>query len=252
MASTRSRASEICSPSVPAEAVPDTPVGARYLPYTSRNASDHSPVVTPAFAASIEAGMTFAPSWAAFLSASRAFVTPALSRVPRNRSRRSIWSACCSEVTFTMWKSPSPTRGDGSVCVSAFTPRILMSPDSMPRTRRACDATSCSFMYSMASTEPPLSENGVVFVPRCFFDLFGLGLDDLRALEDVFVLEEIGFVGEDLLRAPRPLLVPGAGKAKGFVPRRELDGARSRVTRERHAQGLEQDAVRRCSRAAKR
>ena len=42
-----------------------TPVGARYSPKASRSAAPHSPVVTPAFAAAIDAGMMLRPSRAA-------------------------------------------------------------------------------------------------------------------------------------------------------------------------------------------
>ena len=37
-----------------------------------------------------------------------------------------------------------------------------------------------------------------------------LRFDDLAPLEEVGILQKVGFVGEDLLRAKRPLLVPGA------------------------------------------
>ena len=45
----------------------------------------------------------------------------------------------------------------------------------------------------------------------------------LRALEDVGVLEQVGLVGEDLLDAQAPLLVPGARQAERLVPGRQLD-----------------------------
>ena len=49
-----------------------TPVGARYSPNTSRRHWPHSPVVTPAWAQAIEAGMTLRPSLAAALSSASA------------------------------------------------------------------------------------------------------------------------------------------------------------------------------------
>ena len=52
-----------------------TPVGARNSPNTSRNAADHSPVVPPAFASSIDGYMMFVPSTAAACSAERAAST---------------------------------------------------------------------------------------------------------------------------------------------------------------------------------
>ena len=53
--------------------------------------------------------------------------------------------------------------------------------------------------------------------------LGGLGLDHRGAVEDVVVLEQVGLVGEHLLDAQRPLLVPRAGQAERLVPRRQLD-----------------------------
>jgi hypothetical protein len=47
-------------------------------------------------------------------------------------------------------------------------------------------------------------------------------LDDVRAVEDVRVLEQVGLVGEDLLCAQRELLIPRPGQAEGLVPGRQL------------------------------
>ena len=52
-----------------------TPVGARYSPNTARSASVHSPVVTPALAQAIEAGMTLRSSFAAAASSASAAST---------------------------------------------------------------------------------------------------------------------------------------------------------------------------------
>ena len=68
-----------------------TPVGARYSPNTTRSASVHSPVVTPALAQSIEAGMTLRSSLVAATSSARAAFTAAPSRVARQAFSRSIW-----------------------------------------------------------------------------------------------------------------------------------------------------------------
>ncbi len=68
-----------------------------------------------------------------------------------------------------------------------------------------------------------------------------LGLDDVRAVEDVVVLEQVGLVGQHLLQPQRPLLVPGPGQAERLVPGGELDGAGAGVLAERHAQHLEHD-----------
>ena len=68
-------------------------------------------------------------------------------------------------------------------------------------------------------------------------------LHDLRALEDVGVLEQVGLVGEHLLDAQRPLLVPRAREAERLVPGRQLDRAGARVAAERHGERLEHDAL---------
>ena len=66
---------------------------------------------------------------------------------------------------------------------------------------------------------------------------------DLRALEDVGVLEQVGLVGEHLLDAQRPLLVPRPRQAERLVPGRQLDRARAGVAAERHGERLEHDAL---------
>ena len=70
-----------------------------------------------------------------------------------------------------------------------------------------------------------------------------LRLDDLRTVEDVVVLEEIGLVGQHLLDAQGPLLVPGRRQAERLIPARQLHGPGPRALRERHAEHLEHDAL---------
>ena len=70
-----------------------------------------------------------------------------------------------------------------------------------------------------------------------------LGLDDLGALEDVAVLEQVRLEGEDLLDAQRPLLVPGPGQPERLVPRRELDRPRPGVFGQRDPEHLEDDPL---------
>ena len=70
-----------------------------------------------------------------------------------------------------------------------------------------------------------------------------LRANDLRSLEDVGVFEQVGLVGQDLLHADRPLLVPGPRQAERLVPGRQLHGAGARIARQRHRQHLDQDAV---------
>ncbi len=73
--------------------------------------------------------------------------------------------------------------------------------------------------------------------------LLDLGLDDDRPLEEVRVLEQVGLVGEHLLDAQRPLLVPGPGQAEGLVPRRQLHRAGPRVLAQGDREHLEDDPL---------
>ena len=68
-------------------------------------------------------------------------------------------------------------------------------------------------------------------------------LHHLRALEDVRVLEQVGLVGEDLLEAQRPLLIPRPRQPERLVPGRELERARSCAAAERHRERLQRDPV---------
>ena len=87
------------------------------------------------------------------------------------------------------------------------------------------------------------------FLDRCEFGLgFFLQRRDLPrdldgAVEDVAVLEQIRLVGDDLLHAQRPLLIPRARQAERLVPGRQLHGARARIFRQRHGQHFDQDAI---------
>ena len=93
-----------------------TPVGARYSPNTERRVSVHSPVVMPACAQTIEAGMMLRSSLAAAASSSRAFFTAALSREARHACRRSICPRSTEASTVRM--APSPVdSGEGSASV---------------------------------------------------------------------------------------------------------------------------------------
>ena len=79
--------------------------------------------------------------------------------------------------------------------------------------------------------------------PGRLHQLGRLGLDDVRALEDVVVLEQVGLEGQHLLHPQRPLLVPRAGQAEGLVPSRQLQGPGPCVLRQRDAELLEHDAL---------
>ncbi len=81
-------------------------MGARYSPNTVRRRAPHSPVVTPAFAASIEGGMMLAPERAACSRASRAWPTAPSSR----RLRHSRMRPCASISTVSETEKIAPSR----------------------------------------------------------------------------------------------------------------------------------------------
>ena len=58
---------------------------------------------------------------------------------------------------------------------------------------------------------------------RLALKLLDLGVDHHGAVEQVAILQEVGLVGENLLHAQRPLLVPRPRQPKRFVPGRKLD-----------------------------
>ena len=77
-------------PSVRFDTDAATPVGPRYVPWTFRICSAHSPVVTPALAAAMEAGMILSPDCAARRRSCRAVCTAAASRSARQAFKRLI------------------------------------------------------------------------------------------------------------------------------------------------------------------
>ena len=75
------------------------------------------------------------------------------------------------------------------------------------------------------------------------FQLFGLGINHMAAIEDVLELEKVGLVGEDLLQAERPLLVPGARQAHRLVPGRQLQRATPRFFGEGNGERFDKDSI---------
>ncbi len=101
----------------------------------------------------------------------------------------------------------------------------------MRATRSDWLATSRGFSSSTASNAPPSSSTRSSSADAASDELARLLFDDVRAVEDVAVLEQVGLERQHLLDAQRPLLVPGAGQAEGLVPRRQLDRPRPGVAR---------------------
>ena len=134
---------------------PPKPVGARNSPNTSRRAWAHSPVVTPAWAASMLGPMMFTSPDAATRRSSRAATTRFESRAPRQRSRSATSSASVSGSTRRIDSSPS--SGDGAVSVNSFTPTTVSSLASIWRTRSVWLATRRRFSSVIAAKAPPMA-----------------------------------------------------------------------------------------------
>ena len=223
-----------------------TPVGARYSPNTSRSAPAHSPTVPPARASAIVAGTRFSSSRARRRArASSAARAAASSRAARHACEVLDLLALGRRVDDhdASARESSDASGDGSVSVKQLTPTTVRSPDSMRRTRSALLCTSRPFISSIISNEPPPSSTHSSSADAASDELGDLRLDDLRSVEEVAVLEQVGLVREHLLHAQRPLLVPRRRQTERLVPARQLDRAGAGVLRERHAEHLEHDAL---------
>ena len=98
-------------------------------------------------------------------------------------------------------------------------------------------------MYGTAATAPPCSST--IAISACAPSSISRDepLHDVRALEDVGVLEQVGLVGEDLLDAQRPLLIPRPRQPERLVPGGQLDGAGAGVAAERDGERLEHDPL---------
>ncbi len=177
-------------------------------------------------------------------SSSSARVTAAPSRPDRHRSTSAIWSASTRWSTLRMFSiSPSPVSGEGAVSVKRLTPTTGCSPDSMRRIRSTWLRTRRRLSSSIAAKAPPSASTSASSSHAASASSCRLGLDHVRALEDVVVLEQVGLEGEHLLHAQRPLLVPGPGQPERLVPRRQLHGPGPGALRQRHTEALEHDAL---------
>ncbi len=94
------------------------------------SASPHSPVVTPALAASIEAGMMLTPAAAAERRARSASRTRFGSRPARHAASAAICSASAPAGGIRIEPSPA-VSGEGSEFVNALTPTTIASPRSI-------------------------------------------------------------------------------------------------------------------------
>ena len=213
----------------------------RYSPNTSRITAPHSPVVPPARARAIVAGITLSPPSATRRSSSSAASTAACVRAARHCSTSATISASTAGSTRRI--APSPPSGDGCGLGEAVDADhdLLAGLDAARALghRRHQPRLQLVDGLERAAQRQHVVELGLGRVAqlgrRC--------LDDVRAVEQVAVLEQVGLVREHLLHPQRPLLVPRRGQAERLVPRRQLDAARPGPLRQRDAEHLEHDAL---------
>ena len=188
--------------------------------------------------------MMLPPPAAARLSSASAAATALVSRCARQAFSRSIWSRSASSDTVMIASMP-PVSGEGSVSRYLLTPTTICSPRSIASSRARVRFDQ--LLLHVAALDRGdraahlVDALAVLPWPRAF-SASTLRVDHRRAVEHVAVFEQVGLVGEDLLHAQRPLLVPRPRQAERLVPGRQLHGAGARVLRQRHRQHLDQDA----------
>ena len=116
----------------------------------------------------------------------------------------------------------APPSGEGVVSVNRLTPTTTCSPLSMRRVRSAIELDEPA-LELVDGLERAAQRQDVVQLGRGRIAQLGCPrLDDVAAVEDVLVLEQVGLEGQHLLHPQRPLLVPRRRQAERLVPRREL------------------------------
>ena len=184
----------------------------------------------------IVAGMTFSPPRAA---------APQLGERRGDGRRRRVRRATRRRRRPSPPRPPDRRAGStprrraarASASVKRLTPTTVCSPVSMRRLRSAWEVTRRDFISSIASNTPPRPRMASSSARRLLDERRVRGLDDVRPVEDVLVLEQVGLEREHLLVAQRPLLIPRPGQAQRLVPRRQLrrPGRGRRATASRRA-----------------
>ncbi len=176
-------------------------------------------------------------------SSSSAVSTASLSRAERHSSSAAICSASTPGSTVRIPPSSPVASGDGRRRLEA-----VLADDDEVAGLDPLDAVAVGVDERGLHVADGLDRAAVLLDDRhlgarALDELGDEAVHDLRALEDVGVLEQVGLVGEHLLDAQRPLLIPGAREAERLVPRRQLDRAGAGVAAERHGERLEHDAL---------
>ena len=225
----RTSASSVRRPR-PTPTAPETPVGARNSPNTSRSAPAHSPVVTPA-------------------------------RARGQRRRHQVGVGLRGRGAAP----PAPRRRLGLVALRPATPRrprdgrpLGLGVDGLDRGVEVGGQRDGSVVCERVDADDDLLAGldpgaaGGVRADQRLLHVAGLDrgdraahapapgpsrpgrprrarptlrLDHERALEDVVVLQQVGLEGQHLLQPQRPLLVPRPRQAERLVPRGQLHGA---------------------------
>ena len=86
-------------------------------------------------------------------------------------------------------------------------------------------------------------QDALQFTPRLVDHVTDDALNDNRPLEEIVVLEEITFEGENLLHPQRPLLIPRTRQAQCLVPRWQLDRTCPSILRERYREHFQDDPL---------
>ena len=218
------------------------PVGARYSPNTARSVVPHSPVVTPALAQAIDGSMTLRPSRAARSSSASAF----LAALP-SRAARQAWSRSTCSASIAGIDRQDRAFAGGQRRHFRLRPAVDADDDLLAGLDPAHAlgvALDQRALHVVDGRHRPAHgvDAGELLLGRGL-ELVDLAAHDLGAVEDVGILEEVGLVGQDLLHAERPLLVPGTRQAQRLVPGRQLHRACARIARQRHGDHLDQDAI---------
>ena len=81
------------------------------------------------------------------------------------------------------------------------------------------------------------------FLAGAGFEGFDFSVDSGVAIKEIVIFQEIGFKGHDLLHPHRPLLIPRAGQAEGFIPCGKLHSTGAGFFGKRHGEHFDQDTV---------
>jgi hypothetical protein len=188
------------------------------------------------------AGMRFTPAGSVGLELAR---PPR--RAPSRRGRlsracrhaRIAATAACSTAGSTVWIAVSEVGGQrvglGRGELVEPDDDVLPGLDPLTTQRVRGDQGRLHVAGLDGHDAPPIACTRAISARAPVDELGHLGLDDDRAVEEVVVFQQVGLVGQHLLHAQRPLLVPGPRQAERLVPGRQLHGAGPGVLGQRDA-----------------